>query len=106
MAMVYIPEPLQSLSRGQKEVTLEATTVRQIIAQLEALYPGMEDALVEDGDLKPHIAVAVDGEVALRPTMRLTCAFDHRIADGAQVAEFLCELRQRIENPETALLDL
>jgi hypothetical protein len=25
----------------------------------------MEDALVEDGDLKPHIAVAVDGEVSI-----------------------------------------
>lgn len=65
MAIVYIPEPLQSLSHGEKEVTLEATTVQQVIAQLEALYPGMEDALVEDGDLKPHIAVAVDGEVSI-----------------------------------------
>jgi sulfur-carrier protein len=65
MATVYIPEPLQSLSRGQKEVTLEATSVRQIIAQLEALYPGMEDALVDDGDLKPHVAVAVDGEISI-----------------------------------------
>jgi sulfur-carrier protein len=66
MATVYIPEPLQSLSRGEKQVTMEATTVRQVIARLEALYPGMEDALVEDGDLKPHIAVAVDGEVSVR----------------------------------------
>jgi sulfur-carrier protein len=65
MATVYIPEPLQSLSRGEKEVTLEAATVRQVIARLEALYPGMEAALVEDGDLKPHIAVAVDGEVSV-----------------------------------------
>jgi molybdopterin synthase sulfur carrier subunit len=65
MALVYIPEPLQSLSHGEKEVRLEATTVQQVIAQLEALYPGMEDALVEDGDLKPHIAVAVDGEVSI-----------------------------------------
>jgi len=65
MATVYIPEPLQSLSKGEKEVAIEATTVRQIIAQLEALYPGMEEALVEDGDLRPHIAVAVDGEVSV-----------------------------------------
>jgi molybdopterin converting factor small subunit len=65
MATVYIPEPLLPLSRGEKAVTLEATTVRQVIAQLEALYPGMEEALVEDGDLRPHIAVAVDGEVSI-----------------------------------------
>ena len=38
--------------------------------------------------------------------MRLTCAFDHRVADGAQVAAFLVELRSLIEAPETALLDL
>jgi molybdopterin synthase sulfur carrier subunit len=65
MATVYIPEPLQPLSRGERQVSIEASTVRQIIARLEALYPGMEDALVEDGDLKPHIAVAVDGEVSI-----------------------------------------
>jgi pyruvate dehydrogenase E2 component (dihydrolipoamide acetyltransferase) len=38
--------------------------------------------------------------------MSLTCVFDHRVADGAQVAKFLCELRDLIEAPETALLDL
>ena len=37
--------------------------------------------------------------------MTLTCAFDHRIADGAQVAGFLGELRGLIEAPESALLD-
>jgi 2-oxoisovalerate dehydrogenase E2 component (dihydrolipoyl transacylase) len=57
------------------------------------------------GSLKPR-PVAVDGEVVVRPTMSLTCAFDHRIADGAQVAAFLRELRALIEAPELALLDL
>lgn len=66
MATVYIPAPLQSLSGGATQVTIEATTVRQIVTGLEARYPGMADALVEDGDLKPHIAVAVDGEVSVR----------------------------------------
>jgi 2-oxoisovalerate dehydrogenase E2 component (dihydrolipoyl transacylase) len=44
--------------------------------------------------------------VVVRPTMTLTCVFDHRVADGAQVARFVCELRELIEAPETALLDL
>ena len=52
-------------------------------------------------------AVVVDGAVVARlPTIRLTCAFDHRVADGAQVAAFLGELRGLVEAPETALLDL
>ena len=66
-------------------------------------YP--EAAILGMGSLKPR-PVVVDGEVAVRPTMSLTCAFDHRIVDGAQVAAFLGELRDLIESPELALLDL
>ena len=66
-------------------------------------YP--EAAILGIGSLKPR-AVVIDGEVVARPTMSLTCAFDHRIADGAQVAAFLGELRGLIEAPESALLDL
>jgi len=65
MATVFIPTVLQSLTRGDKEVSIAGTSVRQIVARLEALYPGIEAALVEDDDLKPHIAVAVDGEVSV-----------------------------------------
>jgi sulfur-carrier protein len=65
MATVYIPSPLQSLSGGVVQVTLEATSVRQIVDQLEALYPGMKAALVDDDELQPHVAVAVDGEVSV-----------------------------------------
>jgi 2-oxoisovalerate dehydrogenase E2 component (dihydrolipoyl transacylase) len=66
-------------------------------------YP--EAAILGMGSLKPR-PVVVDGEVVVRPTMSLTCAFDHRIVDGAQVAAFLTELRNLIETPELALLDL
>lgn len=66
-------------------------------------YP--EAAVVGIGSLKPR-PVAVGDTVAVRPQLTLTCAFDHRIADGAQAAEFLCALRDLIEQPETALLDL
>lgn len=65
MAIVYIPPPLQSLSGGVTQVTIDASTVRQIVQQLDALYPGMAAALVEDDELQPHIAVAVDGEFSV-----------------------------------------
>ena len=64
-----------------------------------------EAAILGMGSLRPR-AVVVDGAVVARPTMKLTCAFDHRVADGAQVAAFLGELRGLVEAPETALLDL
>ncbi|CAN5754647.1 dihydrolipoamide acetyltransferase family protein [soil metagenome] len=66
-------------------------------------YP--EAAILGMGALKPR-PVVVDGAVVARATMTLTCAFDHRVADGAQVAAFLGELRELIEAPELALLDL
>jgi 2-oxoisovalerate dehydrogenase E2 component (dihydrolipoyl transacylase) len=66
-------------------------------------YP--EAAILGMGSLKPR-PVVVDDAVVIRPTMTLTCAFDHRIADGAQVAGFLREMRALLESPETALLDL
>lgn len=66
-------------------------------------YP--EAAILGMGSLKPR-PVAVGDTVAVRPQLTLTCAFDHRVADGAQVAEFLCALRDLIENPDLALLDL
>jgi pyruvate dehydrogenase E2 component (dihydrolipoamide acetyltransferase) len=65
-------------------------------------YP--EAAILGIGSLKPR-AVVVEGAIVARPTMTLTCAFDHRIADGAAVAAFLGELRALIEAPELALLD-
>jgi 2-oxoisovalerate dehydrogenase E2 component (dihydrolipoyl transacylase) len=66
-------------------------------------YP--EAAILGMGSLKPRPMV-VDDAVVIRPQMTLTCAFDHRIADGANAAQFLVELRALIESPETALLDL
>ncbi|MFN8227239.1 MAG: dihydrolipoamide acetyltransferase family protein [Mycobacterium sp.] len=64
-----------------------------------------EAAILGIGSLRPR-AVVVDGALAVRSTMKLTCAFDHRVADGAQVAGFLTQLRDLIETPESALLDL
>jgi pyruvate dehydrogenase E2 component (dihydrolipoamide acetyltransferase) len=64
-----------------------------------------EAAILGMGAIKPRPVVR-GGEIVVRPTMSLTCVFDHRIADGAQAAQFVCELRDLIEAPETALLDL
>jgi pyruvate dehydrogenase E2 component (dihydrolipoamide acetyltransferase) len=43
--------------------------------------------------------VVVNNEVVIRPMMNLTIAADHRINDGAKVANFLMELKGILENP-------
>jgi molybdopterin synthase sulfur carrier subunit len=55
---------LQTLTEGVKQVDMEANSVRQVIDRLEDLYPGMKARLVESGQIRSNLAVAVDGEVA------------------------------------------
>ena len=44
-------------------------------------------------------AVAVDGELAVRPTMSVTGTFDHRAVDGAPAADFLQTVKELLEEP-------
>ena len=65
MAKIFIPTMIQSLTVGVKQVDLDARNVRQINERLEELYPGMKDRLVEDGEIRPNLAIAIDGDVAI-----------------------------------------
>ena len=65
MAKILIPTMLQSLTAGVKQVDLDARNVRQVIERLEELYPGMKDRLVEDGEIRPNLAIAINGDVAI-----------------------------------------
>ena len=64
MSTVFVPTMLQGLTGGVKQVEIGAGTVRRVIERLEVLYPGMKARLVEDGGIRPSLAVAIDGEVA------------------------------------------
>ncbi len=47
--------------------------------------------------------VAMNGEVVIRPRMRITMSCDHRVIDGAQGSRFLATLKTMLEEP-TAIL--
>ena len=63
MATVFIPSLMQKLSDGKSRVEIEGSSVRQIVNNLEAQYPGFMERLVEDGRIKGNISVAIDGEI-------------------------------------------
>lgn len=65
MAKIFIPTMLQSLTAGTKQVDMEARNIRQAIEQLDEMYPGIKDRLVEDGEIRPNLAIAIDGDVAI-----------------------------------------
>ncbi len=50
--------------------------------------------------------VAVDGRVEIRPMMYLALSYDHRLIDGREAVTFLVRIKELIEHPEGALLDL
>ena len=64
MAIVHIPSLMRSVTGGLAQVEAPGRNVAQVVANLEKLYPGVKERLMEDGDLKGHISVAVDGEVS------------------------------------------
>lgn len=43
--------------------------------------------------------VAVEGEILIRPMMKVTLSYDHRVIDGAAAGEFMRTLTTFIENP-------
>jgi molybdopterin synthase sulfur carrier subunit len=55
---------LQPLTGGVKEVSIEGSNVRRIIDGLEQEFPGIKERLVEEGEIRPNINVAIDGEIA------------------------------------------
>jgi 2-oxoisovalerate dehydrogenase E2 component (dihydrolipoyl transacylase) len=49
--------------------------------------------------VKRPVVATIDGEdvIVIRPMMNMTCSFDHRVLDGAQVGAFLADVRKRLE---------
>src|SRR5262249_43809466 len=69
---------------------------------LEHGYPVInvpEAAILGIGAIKPR-PIVVAGQVVARPTVHLTCSFDHRVADGSAAGALLARLRLLMEAPE------
>jgi len=64
VATVFIPSLWRDLTGGKDRVQVEGKSVRQIVARLDALYPGLGARLVENDLLSPRVQVSVDGHVS------------------------------------------
>ena len=63
---VWIPSLHRDLTDGAEVVTVEGETVGEVVAQLEARFPGLAARWCEDGRIRPYIAVSVNNEVTRR----------------------------------------
>ncbi len=60
---VRIPTPLRELTKGERTVEVEGSSLAECIAALERRYPGMKARLVDDGgSLKHYVIAYVNGE--------------------------------------------
>jgi len=50
-------------------------------------------------------AVALDGQVSVRPMMYVALSYDHRIVDGREAVQFLVKIKEFIEDPGHLLLE-
>jgi len=63
MATIVVPAQLRKLTNGKERVTARGRNVGQIIEDLERQFPGIREQLVENDDVKPSVAVSIDGEM-------------------------------------------
>jgi molybdopterin converting factor small subunit len=64
MPIVWIPSLLRELTDGQEKLVVPGATAREVIANLDERYPGIEARLCKDGRLQSNIAVVVDGVIS------------------------------------------
>jgi 2-oxoglutarate dehydrogenase E2 component (dihydrolipoamide succinyltransferase) len=50
-------------------------------------------------------AVAVAGQVVIRPMMYLALSYDHRLVDGREAVQFLVKIKELVEDPAGMLLE-
>ncbi|HVM39218.1 MAG TPA: ubiquitin-like small modifier protein 1 [Acidimicrobiia bacterium] len=79
---VRIPTPLRSLTGGASEVTVEGSTVAEVLKQLEAQHPGFGERLFDDeGQLRRFVNVFVADE-----DIRFLSGLDTPVTDGQTVS--------------------
>src|SRR6187551_3250183 len=62
MSRIRIPPMLRGDVGGAREVPAEGDTVRELLFDLMARFPGLRPQLVEDGDIASYVNVYLEGE--------------------------------------------
>jgi molybdopterin converting factor small subunit len=84
MSLVFlIPGPLRDLAAGREEIRVHgaAESVSDALSLLWAEHPGVRDrVLTEQGDVRPHINIFLDGE-----NIRYAGGLRARVRDGSEI---------------------
>lgn len=61
MAKVFVPAMMRKLSDDEPVVDVPGSTLREVVNNLEDVCPGMRELIIENGRVRPGLALAVDG---------------------------------------------
>ena len=79
---VVIPTPLRKYTNGADSVEVEATTVQEVLNNLDSKYPGFRASICdESGSLRRFINIYINGE-----DVRFLENLATPVTDGAEVA--------------------
>jgi pyruvate dehydrogenase E2 component (dihydrolipoamide acetyltransferase) len=73
------------------------------VEQFQAIVNPPESFILAVGAIQEEVVVR-NGQTEVRPIMRITGSFDHRIIDGAPAAAFMSELVKRLEAEDWQLI--
>ena len=80
MSRIRIPPMLRGDVGGAREVPAEGDTVRELLFDLMARFPGLRPQLVEDGDIASYVNVYLEGE-----DVRTLDGLDTSVSPGSSV---------------------
>ena len=81
-ATVRIPTTLRTLTGGQAEVSVDGSTVGEVLKALDAAHPGFAERLLDDqGGLRRFVNVFVADD-----DVRYLDGLDTEVADGTTVS--------------------
>ncbi|RLT34815.1 MAG: hypothetical protein DWI59_05525 [Chloroflexi bacterium] len=63
MPVVHVPASLRHLAGDRSQVEVPGATLRQVFAALERECPGLTARIIADDDVRPDMAVAIDGSI-------------------------------------------
>ena len=64
MPIVWIPSLYRDLTGGKDKIQISGTTIREVIDNLNILYPGIKERLCKSDSIRAEISVLIDGEVS------------------------------------------
>ena len=63
MPKILVPSPLRVLTQGNAEILVEASTVMEVLVEVDKQYPGFKNRIIDgDGEVRRFVNIFVGSE--------------------------------------------